>query len=286
LLFPIPAFASRAEWKDALGHIVRLKSYPPQRIISLAPNITEILYSLGVQDRIVGVTDVCKYPSEARKKEKIGGFINPNLEKIVSLNPELVIQTADSNQQRIYDQLVKLKIPVYVINPIDLEKTFQSIARIAELCGKKKESDNLILTLKQRVDNVRKKVKNVYHPQVLFLWSEEPLITAGKNTFTDNLIELAGGNNIAHDSNIKYPKFSMEEILKRKPEIIITSAMDEDKSPKTILEKWQTWTDILAIKNKRVYSIDSDLLARPAPTIVDGLEKLAQIIHPELFKDK
>ncbi len=280
LFFPSLIFGNPV-FTDALGRQVSPKVYPPQRIISLAPNITEILYAIGAQDQLVAVTDYCKYPPEARQKEKIGGFINPNLEKIVSLNPDLVIVTADSPQDKLFGQLERLRIPVFVINPGSLNETFQTISQIGEVCGRKENAEKINVSLRQRVAKIEEKIKSALRPKVLLLWSEDPLITAGKDTFTDDLIQLAGGINIAHDSNIKYPKYSMEEILRRKPDIIITTSMDEKSA---LWERWKTWTEIPAVKNKRICSMSCDFIARPAPSIVDGLEQLVKVIHPELYK--
>lgn len=280
LIFHSTVFANSV-FIDALGRQVFPKIYPPQRIISLAPSITETIYALGAQDQLIAVTDFCKYPPEAQQKEKVGGFINPNLEKIVSLNPDLVIVTADSQQDKLFSQLQRLHIPVFVTNPGSLKETFQAITQIGEVCGKKENAEKINVSLKQRVAKIEEKIKNAPRPKVLLLWSEDPLITAGKDTFTDDLIKLAGGINIAHDSNIKYPKYSIEEILRRKPDIIITTSMD-DKS--ALWERWKTWTEIPAVKNKRIYSMSCDFIARPAPSIVDGLEQLAKVIHPELYK--
>ena len=275
-----------ASYLDELNHPVQLKNTPPQRIISLAPNITEILYAIGADKQIIGVTDYCLYPPQAKSKEKVGGFINPNLEKIVSLKPDLLLISADSNQEQVYKQLVALKIPVYVINPDNLENTFKTIQHLGTLTGHTKESEVLVKSLIKRLTRVRTQVAKYPAQKVLFLWSEDPLISAGAHTFTDNLITLAGGINIASDAPIKYPKYSLEMILQKKPDVIISASMGEDVSSIRLREKWGMYPSIPAVKNNRLYQVNPDLFARPAPSILDGLETLANLLHPEIGKLK
>jgi iron complex transport system substrate-binding protein len=269
---------------DELGHQLILSNQPPQRIISLAPNITEILYAIGADQQLVGVTDYCLYPPQAKSKTKIGGFINPNIEKIVSLKPDIVIMSADSNQQNIYTQLLRLKIKAYVINPDNLDKTFATILHLGEITGHSPKARELVMSLQKRVKTVETSVKGKAHPKVLFLWSEAPLITAGSGTYTHDLIVKAGGTNIAASSPIKYPKYSMEEIIRIQPDIIISAAMGSDTKTANKNSLWQAYKVIPAVKNGRIYSINPDLLARPAPSMISGLEEMARMIHPEAFK--
>jgi iron complex transport system substrate-binding protein len=263
---------------DELGQQISLNNFPPQRIISVAPNITEILFALGLDNQIVGVTDFCDYPIAAKLKPKIGGFSNPNLEQIIALKPDLVVITADSNQDAMTKQLWRLNIPVYIINPKTIFGILTTIHHLGEVTGTVTTANNLTQQLQHRIELVQHKVKGLPKPKVLFLWSEIPLITAGQETFTDSLIELAGGLNIAHESKIKYPKYSLEEIIRQQPEIIIVANM-QSQIDTTVYSRWQKWNQIPAVRNHRVYSINSDIMARPAPRIIDGLEELELLIH-------
>ncbi|MDI6784573.1 MAG: cobalamin-binding protein [bacterium] len=283
MLCSISLTQAQVQVTDELGRTVILNQFPPQRIISVAPNITEILFALGLDTQIVGVTDFCDYPEIAKKKLKIGGFSNPNLEQIIALHPDLVVVTADSNQDAITKQLLRLKIPVYVINSQSVFGMLTSIRYLGEVTGTSQPAEKLISDLQKRIDTVVQKTQSLPKPKVLFLWSETPLITAGQGTFTDSLISLAGGTNIAHNSKIKYPKYSLEEIIRNQPEIIIVANM-RNQIDSTLSSRWQKWGQFPAVKYNRVYSINSDLFARPAPRIVDGLEELAKLIHPEIFK--
>jgi iron complex transport system substrate-binding protein len=283
MLFIISYSYAQSIFTDELGLRIVLNQFPPQRIVSVAPNITEILFTLGLDTQIVGVTDFCDYPESAKQKPKIGGFSNPNLEQIIALKPDLVVVTADSNQDAMAKQLLRLNIPIYVINPQTIFGILTTIHRLGEVTGTVAQSDKLNQQLHQRINQIKQKTQGLQKPKVLFLWSEKPLITAGRGTFTDSLIALAGGINIAHVSKIKYPKYSMEEIIRQQTEIIIVANM-QNQIDSIVLSRWQKWIQIPAVQQKKVYSINSDLFARPAPRIIDGLEELAKLIHPEIFK--
>ncbi|MCX7920275.1 MAG: cobalamin-binding protein [bacterium] len=278
LLFFTAYSATQVTVTDELGHKVVLPQFPPKRIVSLAPNITEILFALGLESRIVGVTDYCDYPERAKSKPKIGGFSNPNLEQIIALRPDVIILTADSNQDAIANQLARLNLPYYVINPESIFGILTTIRRLGEVTGTVPQAESLIQQLEQRILQVQRRTQGVPKPNVLFLWSEQPLITAGQGTFTDSLISLAGGNNLAHNAKIKYPKYSLEEIIRQQPEVIIVANM-LNQADTTVYTRWQKWQQIPAVRNHRVYSINSDIIARPSPRIIEGLETLETLIH-------
>ncbi len=257
----------------------------PMRIISMAPSLTETLFALGLGSRVVGVTNFCNYPPEAREKEKIGGFINPNLEKIVSLKPDLILATLDGNKKGVIDKLKELGLSVNVINPRNIEEILGSITQIGELTYRHKRAEELVSSMKRRIGKVVKSVKGLSRPPVLFIYGEDPLITAGPGTFANDLIKLAGGRNISEDSWIPYPKYNLEEILIKKPERIFISSMEvTEKAPSKVIERWKKWPAIPAITKERVFLINGDLIDRPGPRIIEGLEILARRIHPEAFK--
>ncbi|MFB3894962.1 MAG: cobalamin-binding protein [bacterium] len=278
ILLLAASVSAAPKFTDEIGRQITLNHFPPQRIISVAPNITEILFALGLEKQIVGVTDFCDYPAAAKSIPKIGGFSNPNLEKIISLKPDLVVITADSNQDAMTKQLWQLKVPVYIINSQTIFGIMTTIRKLGEVTGTNTTANNLTQQLEHRIELVHLKVKALPKPKVLFLWSEKPLITAGQGTFTDNLIELAGGINIAQASKIKYPKYSLEEIIRQQPEVIIIANM-QNQIDASVYSRWQQWSQIPAVRNHRVFSINSDLMARPSPRIIDGLEELEKLIH-------
>ncbi|MBW2650635.1 MAG: cobalamin-binding protein [Deltaproteobacteria bacterium] len=276
----LPAVADARTYVDKMGREISVPP-SPRRIVSLAPNITETLFALGLDREIVGVTRFCDYPQETASKRKVGGLVSPSLEKIVSLEPDLVIGTADGNRKETVDRLERIGLPVYVVNPGGLGEILEMILDIGEITGKRKEADRLVDNLRKRIDRVVLLTKNSARPGVFFQVGEGAMITAGKNTFIDRLIRSAGGENIAGDSPTRYPRFSMEEIILKNPDIIIVSSAKNGASS-SIKQAWEQWKDIAAVEKGNIHVIDPDLVSRPAPRIVDGLETMAGIIHPEI----
>jgi iron complex transport system substrate-binding protein len=257
----------------------------PERIVSLAPSNTEILFALGLEDKIVGVTDYCDYPEAAKNKEKIGGFSEPNIEKIVSVKPDLVVAT--NMHQKSVEELVKLNIPSVVLDPKDFDEVFASIEIIGKATGQHDEALTLIKNLKARMKNVEDavaKVKIDKRPKVYYEIWPSPITTSGPGTFVDDIIQRAGGENIAKDAQKAYPQYSQEMIVAKNPDFIIFSHHgSSNQSVEDVITR-QGWENINAIKNKKVFYLDENLVQRATPRLVDGLEKFVEILHPELLK--
>jgi iron complex transport system substrate-binding protein len=283
LLFGIEGEAPAATFTDEVGRTIEVNG-PPQRIVSVAPNVTEILFALGLEDRLVGVSIYCQYPPEAMKKEKIGGYINPSLEKIVALRPDLVIGIAEGDLRTFVDKLASLKVPVYITNPRDALEVLTSIGKIGEVTFAREPASRIVRSMEERIRKVQDKVRGRPRPRVLHILDFNPLISAGKGTFVDDLIRLAGGRNVAETATGKYPRFSMEEVLVQDPEVILLASM---KSQDPLVKQrrwWERWKTISAVKQGRIYVLDSDLIHRPSPRMADGLEQVARATHPEAFK--
>ena len=278
LSFLISSISVASSYRDATGKLLTISS-SPKRIISLAPNITEILYAIGAEEQLVGVTDWCKYPSKAQTKTIVGGFINPNLEVIAHLKPDLIIMTADSNQGKVYDQLVQLKFRVFVVNPRNLNQTLETIRQLGNITGHAANSDRLAQGLQNRINKVESRVAKSSKPRVLFLWSINPMISCGRNTFTDDLISRSGGINVMGNTKTNYPQINYEQIIRLNPDIIISAAMGSEIGQR-IPTSFKRLKDVSAIKNNRYYTINPDDIARPAPSIVTGFETISMIIHP------
>jgi len=276
----IPAVTDARTYVDKVGRAISIPA-SPQRIVSLAPNITETLFALGLDKEIVGVTRFCDYPQETASKRKIGGLVNPSLEKIVSLKPDLVIGTADGNRKETVDRLERIGLPVYVVNPGSLDDILEMILDIGEITGRRKTANRLVDNLRKRIDHVVLLTEDSSRPGVFFQVGVDAMITAGKNTFIDRLIRSAGGENIAGDSTTRYPRFSMEKIILKNPDIIIVSSA-KNRTSSSIKQAWGKWKDIAAVEKGNIHVINPDLVSRPAPRIVDGLEIIAKIIHPEI----
>ena len=256
----------------------------PKRIVSLAPSITETLFALGLNDEIVGVTNYCDYPVKGLEKLRIGGFVNPSIEKIVSLRPDLVIATDDGNRREVVNKLAELGIAVFVTYPKNFDAILRTIKNLGWITGRKGEASRIIRDLKGRRDEIIKLTKDLEKPKVFFQVGDSPFITIGRDTFANDLIESAGGLSISRDESMRYPTYSIENVLIKEPDIIIITSMNPKKDYKGLMRKWSKWDSIPAVKRGKVFVIDSELVDRPSPKIIEGLEEIARIIHPEIFK--
>lgn len=278
---PTPATNEMLNFTDELGRNVTLPK-KPQRIISLAPNITEILFALGLDEQIVGVTSFCNYPAQTQKITKIGDTLHPNLETILSLHPDLILISTASQLEELMRKLEELKIPVFVLKPSSLEKTLATIETVGLITHREVAAKRLVDQLKARLENVKVRVAEKGRPKVFFVVGTEPLITAGRDAFITDMINIAGGDSISSDVAAEWPTFSMETVIARAPEIILVPGGDHGEAgEKPNLPAAIEGTP--AIKNNRTYRINGDLILRPGPRIIDGLEQMAKLFHPEAF---
>jgi len=267
---------------DDLGRNVTIIK-EPQRIISLAPSTTEILFALGLGDRIVGVTEECDYPSKAMEKPKVGGFHSTyNMELIINSAPDLVLASSMMRG----DDIKKLEgtgITVPVMAPKNVEEILGNIKLIGDITGKEKKAENLTKNMRGRIDKVKKNAENLKEkPKVVYVIWHEPLMSAGKGTFANNLIEIAGGENIYSDTGIQYPEISLESVIDRNPDILIVPVGHGTGGNNLTYEYIigePRLRGVNAVKNGRVYGIDTGLSNRPGPRIVDGLEHFAEWIQ-------
>ena len=255
----------------------------PTRVIALAPSITEIIYDLGQEKRLVGVTQYSTYPSEAESLPRVGSYVRLDIEKIVALKPDLCLATKDGNPKHIVDKIVSLGIPVYVINPQNLQQIMDTITRLGSLLHSEQTAAALVSDMEKRIGQVQARVKNMPdRPRVFFQIDAEPLFSAGTDTFIHELIELAGGINTTA-GEVSYPRYSWEDIIVLQPEIVLISSMAGGLAPEYLLNSWKKWNLLSAVKNNQIFVVDAELFDRPTPRLVDGLEVIAAIIHPELF---
>lgn len=282
-LFPTMSYPASLQFKDEVGREVTI-SFPPKRIISLAPNITEILFSLGLDEEIVGVSIHCNFPERAKSKVRVGSYISIDFERIVSLNPDLVIATGAGNTRDMVERLRQLGYPTYVIFPKNFDGILRSIDHMGKVVDRQKEAMTIIQEMKTRRQGVIEMTQDLPRTKVFLQIGEAPLVTVGRGSFADDLIRLAGGENIAGREKGMYPRLGMEEILKRSPEVILISSMNPKGDYQRVIQEWARWKMIPAVKNGRIHLIDSDLIDRPSPRIIDGLEEVARILHPERFK--
>ncbi len=275
--------ASSLKIMDEVGREV-IFPFPPRRIISLAPNVTEILFSLGLDEEIVGVSIHCNFPEKAKTKPRIGSYISLDFERIISLKPDFIIATAAGNTREMVKRLEEYGFPTYVIFPKNFDGILLSIEHIGQAVDRKKEALEIVQEMKRRRGKVIETTRNLPRPRVFLQVGEAPIVTAGKGSFADDLIRLAGGENVAGDEKKMYPRFGMEEIIKRAPEIILISTHNPKIDYQKVIQEWSQWKTIPAVKNSRIHLINSDLIDRPSPRIIDGLEEMARILHPGRFE--
>jgi iron complex transport system substrate-binding protein len=254
-----------------------------QRIISLAPSTTEILFALGLDEQIVAVTTFCNYPSEALSKESVGTVTQPDIEKIIFLKPDIILTTG-LEQAFAVERLRQLKLNIHVSDPSNVEELFASISTIAELTHRENEAKGLIARMKREINEIRQKTKLIPEGKrkkvFIEIW-HDPLITAGQGSFVDELIDMAGGINIAHDVTRPYTYFSAEQLIKRDPDCIILGHIAEDKIMDAI-KKRLGWSKISAVKNNHIYGdVNPDIFLRPGPRLAEGLRKIYKRIYPQ-----
>jgi iron complex transport system substrate-binding protein len=271
---------------DDLGRNVQIESIPG-RIVSLAPSNTEILFALGLGDKIVGVTDYCNYPDEAKEKPSIGGFSTPNIEAVVAREPDLVLAT-ERHSKTVIPALENLGYTVVALSPTTLDEVIESIDFVGEITGTQKEASQLTGNLQKRIDTIKEKTNNISQdekPRVLYLTWHDPLMTAGTGTLADDVITTAGGINLADGISGDHT-ISLETVIDRNPQIIVASVgmgSGEDL-PLQYIQTEVRLKSSDALKNEQVYKINGDLIHRAGPRVVDALEIMAQFFHPELFK--
>ncbi|HUM17418.1 MAG TPA: cobalamin-binding protein [Candidatus Nitrosotalea sp.] len=266
---------------DQAGRRVDLAA-PPARIISLVPSVTEILFTIGAQDRLVGRTDFCDYPAEARRKPSVGGMLAPNLEDMVALKPDLVVATTAGNRLETFDQLERLKIPVFLVNPVTVSDVLDLVMRLGRVTERTEAADRVVATMRGRIEAVSARVAARPRPRVLYVVWPDPLIVPGQGALVSELIGLAGGDSVTADGGQGYPRYSMEAALARSPEVIILASHGSERSP-LVHAKWERFSQVPAIAAGRLYAMDGNLMHRYGPRMVDGLERLARLIHPEAF---
>lgn len=255
----------------------------PERIISLSPVNTEILFALGLGEKVVGITNLCNYPPQVQEKEEIGDYDNPNLEKIIELEPDLIL-ASHGNPIELIDQLERLNYTVVGLNPKNIDDVISSITMVGKITGKDEEATRLTEEMKERIEAVLSETSSLVEnnrPRVLYVVWYKPLWTAGSGTFIDELIQKAGGVNIAGDIP-GWPQINLETVLEKNPQVVIVGEGHPGGLVETVREESLLET-IDAFKYNQIYIIDADIVSRTGPRIVDALEEMARIIHPEIF---
>jgi len=276
------AGAERASVRDMLGRDVTLPA-APTRIVSLVPSATEILFALGAQDRLAGVTDYCDFPPDARKKPSVGGMVNPSLETLVALKPDLVIATDEGNREETFTQVKRLGIPLFLVRAHRMGEIVDVITRLGALTRTEAAARRLVTAMEKRADELRRLVAARPRPRVLYVVWPEPLIVPARDSVVTELIQIAGGDSITAREAESYPRFSLEAAIARDPEVIILATHGAGTGPVS-KEKFDRFASLAAVRAGRVHMVDGNLMHRYGPRVLDGLEQLARAIHPEAFR--
>jgi iron complex transport system substrate-binding protein len=269
---------------DETGRSVRIP-VPVRRVVSLSPNLTESLYALGMDDLLVGDTDYCDYPPAATKKHKVGGAINPSLEEIVALKPDLVLVTK-LNRLETVQELERLGIAAYATDPHTVDEIRSSVRRLAEILGNPAAGDTLDHELLQQETSLRQRLQDTPPMRVLFVVWTEPLISVGQHTFIADALVHAGAVSVVESSQ-DWPQMSLEAMVRLQPEYLVFASSHSEAVTRDVeaLAKRPGWEQLEAVKHRK-FAVISDAVNRPAPRLLSAVEELARQLHPEAFADK
>jgi iron complex transport system substrate-binding protein len=279
---PTPVYR---EVTDETGRTVRIPQ-PVRRIVSLAPSLTETVYALGLQDNLVGDTDYCDYPPDAQKKTKVGGAINPSLDEIATLHPDLVLVTKGFNRLETVNALDGLGISSYATDPHTVDEIMTSTKKLADVLGSPDAGISVAEDMQRHLATLHQKTGALPAKHVLFVVWTQPLISIGKNTFIADALRRAGAVSIV-DSEQDWPQISLEEIARLQPEFLVFASSHSESAPREldVLATLPGWSIVDAVSNRR-YAVISDAVNRPAPRIVSAIEDLARQLHPDAFIEK
>jgi iron complex transport system substrate-binding protein len=253
----------------------------PQRVISLAPSLTEMIFSLQAEQKLVGVTRYSNYPAAATELYRVGSYVQLDLERIVAIKPDLCIAIKDGNPLRTVEAIKALGIPVFAIDPRNIEQILEAFLLLGDILGVSARAEELVADMEHRIVMVKAKIASSHDvPRVFFQIADVPIVSAGKDSYIDRLITLAGGSNLAGNLT-EYPRFSWENIMLLQPDVVLISSMTGGKSPDLLKASWQKWPEIPAVKNNQLYVVNADLFNRPTVRLITGLEILANILHPD-----
>ena len=268
-----------------------LHAAPPQRIVSTAPSITELLYALGLGDRVVGVTRYCRYPPEALTKPKIGDYINPNFEAIVALKPDLVV--IQTNPIRLGERLRNLHLRVLEISQENIAAIYDSVRVVGDATGTAARAVYLTASIREQLAQVRARTAHLRPARVMFVIGRSPnrldgLVVVGRASYLNEIMELAGGENVFRDAVAAYPAVSLEEVIARSPEVIIdmgdmadTAGVSEEHK-RSVAALWQRLPSVSAVRQRRVFAVAADIYVVPGPRVVEAARAFLSMLHPEL----
>ncbi len=283
-VFCMYAQAISKEMEDHLGRTVNVPDNP-NRVVSLSPSITEIVYSIDQGGMLVGATTYSDYPEKAKSLPRVGSYVRLDLEKIIALKPDLCLSIKDGNPKELIERLISMGIPVFVLEAKHVNSVIKTIGDMGRIFNANDKARALTDDMNHRINKIKVIVdKSSQKPGLFYQIGLSPVVSAGTDSVINGLIEIAGGDNLAKGS-IAYPRYSKEQVIALAPDVFIISSMAVDGNFDKVRAEWSSWTQIPAVKNNRIYLIDSSIVDRPGPRMVQGIELLARLIHPELFTD-
>lgn len=285
LLLLAGSMAQAAEVRDQTGRLVRLPA-KVERVVALAPSLTEIVYALGQEGRLVGATQFSDYPAAALELPRVGSYVRLDLERIVALKPDLCFAIKDGNPRHQVERLAAMGIPVYVIDPHDLAGIMEAVRGMGAALGAGARAEAIVAGMEQRLARIQERLAATpARPRVFFQVDAAPIITAGTGTFIHELITLAGGVNLGAGP-VPYPRLSWEQALVLRPEVVVITSMAGGHGPESLKAQWRQWPQVPAVRQGRLHVVDAGIFDRPTPRLIDALEILAAIIHPGLFAEQ
>jgi cobalamin transport system substrate-binding protein len=267
---------------DEAFRVVRVPQ-PVRRIVSLAPNLTETVFALGLGDLLVGDTDYCNYPAEALKKAHVGGPVNPSLEEVMALHPDLVLATRAINRLATVDALEHLGVAVYVTDPRTVEQVLSSTERLGRVLGAGEQAAAVIATLHARLEQLSERLSGSEPRSVFFITWVDPLVSVGRNTFLADALRLAGARSVVATPQ-DWPNINLEQVVHQQPEYLIFSSDDPEQVRRQVTELRDRpgWQGLEALRQNRIIIL-SEAFSRPAPRLIDTIEQLARALHPDRF---
>jgi len=259
-----------------------------ERIVSAAPNLTEILFALGLEEKIVGVTAHCNYPPAAAKKTKIGTFWQPDIEAVIAAKPDLVITVGFEQQKNLAERLNRLGYKTLTVNIEKISDLFEAIKKIGIATGREYDANIMVRSIKNRLDEMAALIGTKDKVSVLWVVQREPLRVAGRDTFINEIIELAGGENAMGPTVYKYPPIGAEQVIACKPDVIIQPTMGQEnlaEQQEKALRYWRRFSGAPAVKDGRIYVINGDIVSRLGPRLPEAAETIAGCLRPKLFKN-
>ena len=282
---PFMANLAPRTFLDDMGRKLFLAKHPT-RIISLAPSITEILFAIGLDEEIVGVTEFCDYPEKAKEKTKVG-YAQPNIESIVALQPDLILAPKSFMRVDLLKKLEQLKIPTFILEPHTVEEIMAHIKLLGRMVGRSEAANEKTTSLRKQIVELTDRLKGRKHPSLLYVLNSEPLITVGPGSFIHHLIELAGGRNAAEQATTPYPRLTLEEVLRQNPDILLFQWVVLKASRRPNKTDGNDGRPLRAVQEGKLFQVQSDLLNRPGPRVIEGITTFDySCLHPDVSLDE